>query len=121
VAVHNDLGQRGEAIAKAYLLEKGHEILFVNYRYAHLEADIISRDSNILIFIEVKTRTGNTFGDPEEFVGYAKQKNLQFLAERYMEQHEYNGEIRFDIISILFGNEGNYKLRHLEDAFWPGF
>ena len=121
MAAHNDLGQRGEAIAKAHLLEKGHEILFLNYRYTHLEADIISRFGNIIIFTEVKARSGNSFGEPEEFVGYAKQKNLQFLAERYVEQHEYDGEIRFDIISILFGNEGNYKLRHLEDAFWPGF
>lgn len=121
MASHNDLGARGEILAKDHLKSIRHEILFLNYRFKQLEADIISRKDDIVVFTEVKSRSGNAFGEPEEFVDYAKQKNMQVLAERYIEQHEYNGEIRFDIISILFGKDGNYKLRHLEDAFWPGF
>ncbi|MXV14463.1 YraN family protein [Hufsiella ginkgonis] len=121
MAAHNDLGRKGEEIAKDYLGSKGYKVICRNWRRSQAEVDLIAEFGQRFIFIEVKTRTGTFFGEPETFVGAAKQRNMQFAAEKFIEIRDHQGEIRFDIISILFGSYGSYNLRHIEDAFWPGF
>lgn len=119
MATHNDLGRRGEALAKAHLEAAGYEILDENWCYLKAEIDLIAYKDKVIIFAEVKTRTGNGFGEPEDFVNLRKQKLLATAANEYIYLMDHQGEVRFDIIAILFKSETNYKLNHIEDAFWP--
>lgn len=118
MAQHNQLGQKGEEIAKTFLLEKGYEILDENWCYRKAEIDLIAYDGSRIIFAEVKTRSSTGFGLPEEFVHETKQGHMKRAAEEYIYLMNHNGEIRFDIISILFDRWGNYQVKHIEDAFW---
>ncbi len=83
-----------------------------------MEVDIIASEEEMLVFVEVKTRASNTFGDPEEFVGTAKQRNLIRAANVYLERTGVKKEVRFDIISVI-RNEGISSVKHIKDAFQP--
>lgn len=120
MASHNDTGTRGELIAKEYLEQKGYKILETNWRCWRAEVDLIALEDKILVFAEVKTRTGNLYGEPEDFVTYAKQSLMELAAEEYIYNIKHNDDIRFDIISILFDKFDCYTIKHIEDAFWPG-
>ena len=118
MAIHNQLGKKGEEIAVQFLLSKGYKILQTNWCYGKAEVDIVAYLKPYLIFVEVKARSSVKFGQPEEFVSNAKQRRLQWAAEGYIYQYKYTGEVRFDIVSVLFDAAGAYTLRHIEDAFW---
>ncbi len=118
MAEHNDLGKKGEDIAVAYLQRKGYKILCRNWHDRHLEIDIVAMHNNMLVVVEVKTRTTALFGEPEMEVTPAKQKFLVRAAESYILAHDYEGETRFDVIGVLLGN-GQMQIKHIEDAFMP--
>lgn len=118
MASHNDLGFKGEAIAKEFLVKKGYEILDENWVHGKAEVDLIAYYNQQLIFVEVKTRSSSAFGLPEEFVSNAKQNLLATAAAEYIELMNHQRDIRFDIIAVLF-NQNNYTINHIEDAFWP--
>lgn len=119
MALHNDLGRRGEAIAKAHLEATGYEIMDENWTYGKAEVDLIAYKDQTIIFTEVKTRTGNGFGEPEDFVDDRKQKLMASAADEYIYLMNHQGEVRFDIVAILFTPQNTYTLKHIEDAFWP--
>jgi len=119
MATHNDLGCRGEAIAKAHLEAAGYEILDENWTFGKAEVDLIAYKDQTIIFTEVKTRTGTGFGQPEDFVDNRKQKLLADAADEYIYLMNHQGEVRFDIVAILFTPQNTYSLKHIEDAFWP--
>jgi len=119
MAKHLDLGRKGESLAKAHLENSGYEILDENWTHGKLEVDLIAYKNKVIIFTEVKTRTGNRFGEPEDFVDLRKQKLLADAADEYIYLMNHQGEVRFDIISVLFDQKNNYILKHIEDAFWP--
>jgi putative endonuclease len=119
MATHNDLGRKGEAMAKAHLEATGYEIMDENWVFGKAEIDLIAYKNSIIIFTEVKTRTGNGFGEPEDFVDARKQRLLVEAADEYIYLMNHEGEVRFDIISILFNRNNNHTLKHIEDAFWP--
>jgi putative endonuclease len=119
MATHNDLGRRGEALAKIHLEAAGYEIMDENWVFGKAEIDLIAYKEGVIIFTEVKTRTGNGFGEPEDFVDERKQKLLVQAADEYIYLMNHQGDVRFDIISVLFDRNNNYKLNHIEDAFWP--
>ncbi|GAB2706313.1 YraN family protein [Mucilaginibacter koreensis] len=119
MAQHLELGRRGEELAKAHLLQGGYEIITQNWTYRKAEVDLIARHQNQLIFVEVKTRSGNRYGEPEDFVDARKQKLLAMAANEYVYQTAFEGEIRFDIIAILFNAQKEFTLSHIKDAFWP--
>ena len=119
MARHTVFGNEGELLAKQYLEKCGYEILDENWRFKRSELDLIVYKDGLIIFAEVKTRSGNVFGEPEDFVDLAKQKQMVLAAEEYIHIMDHKGEIRFDIISILFNKQGKHTLRHIEDAFWP--
>lgn len=119
MAQHNDLGFKGEALAKEYLEKLGYEILDENWVHGKAEVDLIAYINKQIIFIEVKTRSSVTHGLPEEFVSLAKQKQLDLAANEYIHLMSHKGEIRFDIIAVLFDKQNNYTIKHIEDAFWP--
>ena len=119
MATHNDLGRKGEVLAKAHLEASGYEIMDENWVFGKAEVDLIAYKAGVIIFTEVKTRTGNGFGEPEDFVDARKQKLLVQAADEYIYVMDHQGDVRFDIISVLFDRTNNYQLKHIEDAFWP--
>ncbi|MGV8880469.1 MAG: YraN family protein [Sphingobacteriaceae bacterium] len=120
MASHLDLGQKGEQLAKVFLEKMGHEILEENWTYRKAEVDLITYITRTIIFVEVKTRSGSAYGEPEAFVDTRKQRLLSDAADQYILLMNHEGEVRFDIISILFDKHGAHTLKHIEDAFWPG-
>ena len=115
---HNELGAKGEILAIEFLEQKGLAILEINWRFGKAEVDIIAKDKNTLVIVEVKTRMTDRFGLPEDSVGKAKQNLLSLAAEEYLERHNLDLDVRFDIVSVTF-NGGQSKVYHIEDAFFP--
>lgn len=114
MALHNQIGKKGEEEAVLYLLSIGATVLERNYRYDRAEIDIIAKIDDIIIFVEVKTRTQNSHGNPEDFLSLAQQKRIVKAANNYLESIPESLDIRFDIISIVPHKE----LEHIEDAFF---
>lgn len=118
MAEHNQLGKQGEQKAIAFLKKNQFEILETNWRWQKAEVDIIACKDNTIIFIEVKTRSTSFFGEPEEQVTLKKQQLLAEAADYYINHHNLNLPVRFDIISII-KEKNTFTLRHIEDAFYP--
>jgi len=117
---HIETGRLGEAAALEHLERKGWRIAERNWHCGRGELDIIAWASDdLLVFVEVKTRSGDGFGGPEEAVDARKQDMMARIAGRYMEHIDYEWEIRFDIIAVLVKNGVVQEIRHLEDAFFP--
>jgi len=115
MAKHNKIGQMGEQLAVAFFIKKGYKILHKNWRSGNWEIDIIAGRSAILHFIEVKTKTSNNHGYPEDAVTKTK---LQFVingAERYLYENPDWNRIQFDILSITLKPSIDYFL--MEDVF----
>jgi len=108
-------GNRGEDLAADFLQKKGFEVITRNYRYKHSEIDLIAKQGNLLVFVEVKTRSSSSFGEPEAFVDSKKASKIFEGAEQYVFENNWNGNIRFDIISVKIGN--SEEVVHFEDAF----
>jgi putative endonuclease len=118
MAEHNDLGKAGEALAVKYLEDKGYQILHTNWRNRFEEIDIVAQHQNMLIFVEVKTRRNDYFGQPEEQVGLKKQRLLVNAAQAYIDHFNIDLEARFDIVSIIL-NDKIQQIKHFEYAFSP--
>jgi len=117
---HIETGKSGELAAFEYLELKGWRIVERNWRSGRGEVDIIAWEHDrLLVFVEVKTRSGDGFGGPEGAVGAEKQDLLARTDGCYMEYIGYDWEIRFDIIAILMKNGVVREIRHIEDAFFP--
>lgn len=117
MAQHNELGKKGEQLAVDFLLEHGYEILERNCRFAKAEVDIIAKKESLLAIIEVKTRSTNDFGNPEEFVKPKQIQRLVNAVDTYIIENELEVEARFDIISIV-KNGKNFHVEHLQNAFY---
>ncbi len=110
-------GRQGEEIAAKYLESKGYEILARNYRMKRCEIDIIAKEKEICIFIEVKSRSSSDFGFPEDFLTPQQEGRIRGAATYYLaEQNMTPKDIRFDIISVL-ANGQDTEIEHFEDAF----
>ncbi|TNE54886.1 MAG: YraN family protein [Bacteroidetes bacterium] len=116
---HLDTGKLGEQFALEYLKKKEYTILRQNFRAGKGEIDLIVRSpEGCLVFVEVKTRSLDGFGGPEEAVGRKKQDMISRTAGAFMVQSGYDGEIRFDLIAVLLQHGNLKQLRHAEDAFF---
>ena len=112
------LGKYGEDLATEYLEKKGFQIIVRNYRQKTGEVDIIARDEETLVFIEVKTRSSLLFGQPFEAVTAAKQKQLNRIALDYISRNKIKDQAaRFDVISILIEKNKQPKINHLQNCF----
>jgi len=118
MAEHNDFGKLGEEIAANYLEGKGYEIVERNWRNTHKEIDIIAKDGETLVMVEVKTRQTDEYGNPDIAVTKKKQRLLIAAANAYLFKNKLDVETRFDIISIIF-KDGEPVIEHIEDAFLP--
>ena len=107
-------GQDGENLAAKFLEAKGFEIVARNYRYRKAEIDLIVQKDDWLLFVEVKTRSSTALGTPETFVDIRKLNRIIDAAEAYIYANDWNGHIRFDIISVTLGWET--EIIHFEDV-----
>jgi putative endonuclease len=117
MAEHNELGKFGEELAVEFLQQNGYKILETNWTFQKAEIDIIAQKENILAVVEVKTRSSIEFGLPQDFV---KPKKIQLLVKainEYVISSDLDVEVRFDIVSI-YKEDKEYKLEHIEDAFF---
>ncbi|MFK8102772.1 MAG: YraN family protein [Saprospiraceae bacterium] len=120
MAKHLLLGRKGEQMALDFLLAKGYQLLERNWRFSRAEVDLILKDGEILVFVEVKTRSYDFYGQPEESITPKKEGLIADAAAVYMESIGHEWEIRFDIISIILNEQKNKSvLEHYEDAFFP--
>lgn len=110
------LGQLAEDWAAQHLQKLGFTIVGRNYRYQRAEIDIIAKKQGLLVFTEVKARSNDRFGHPEDFVTPRQQALIHTAAEEYIMAHDWDKAIRFDIIAV-FKRHGQVQLMHFEDAF----
>lgn len=110
------LGTKGEDIAVKYLEKIGYEILIRNFRSYYGEIDIIAKDKNEYVFVEVKTRTSERFGKPIEAVNKTKKKHIYKTAEYYLYYKKtQNIYVRFDIIEI-YKKQNKFYVHHIKNA-----
>ena len=110
------LGTAGEQEAVEYLERNNYLILERNYRAKRYEIDIIAFKDDEIVVVEVKTRTGNEIIEPEEAVNHRKRQMLIWAADKYVHEKNRHEPVRFDIISIIEGNNGP-EIKHLKNAF----
>lgn len=117
MAKHNKTGVNGELIAEEFLKKKGYIIVFRNWRAGSHEVDIVALTNNLLVFVEVKTRSGAFLNYPEESVTTKKKNNLRTAAANFVQAYPQYRDYRFDIVSVLLKNGLPVEVVHFEDAF----
>lgn len=114
MAKKDDVGRWGEGFARAWLTERGWDIIDTNWRCANGEVDIVATRENDLVFIEVKTRTSTSFGHPVEAISATKLARMRRVAGAWLASHPgYRGRIRLDVLGILRG-VGAPVVEHVE-------
>jgi putative endonuclease len=111
------LGKEGERLAEQYLKKKGYKIVERNYRCRGAELDLIVLDRRVIVFVEVKTRTGHGFGSPLEAVEFRKQQKMIQAAQYFLNERKlHQRDARFDVVGISWpGDEP--LVEHIENAF----
>ncbi len=108
-------GDYGERLAQRYLEARGYRLLAKNFRCGHRELDLVMRQSDAVVFVEVKTRANLTYGTPAEAVGARKRRNLLLAAQAYlMENNLADAPARFDVIEVYLPDG---QIRHIVNAF----
>lgn len=106
MAKHLETGREGEELAVSWLQTKGYLILHRNWKHSYFELDVVASKENRLHFIEVKTRTTDTYGYPEEDVTVKKLERLMNAGEEFLHQHPQWKRVQYDILSIrLYRNK----------------
>lgn len=113
-----NLGKFGENAAAIFLKKKKYKIIDRNYKNYYGEIDIVAKDNDYLVFVEVKTRTGCDYGRASQAVDKRKQEKLYILAQTYM-GNTYNSNVRFDIVEVYVDSTTQKikKINHIENAF----
>ncbi len=116
MALHNELGNEGELRAQAYLREQGYTIRHTNWQAGKQELDIVAEKDGWLVVIEVKTRSSVRFESPEDAITLKKIKNIVWATESYIRRFQWQGETRFDVITVIPRGQ-SFVIEHIEDAF----
>ena len=112
------IGNAGEKIAERFLKKKGFVILEKNFRNRYGEIDIIAKDEDWLVFIEVKTKSCKNFSEPETWVDFKKENQLTKMADYYLcQKNIVDTDCRFDVIGITLGKKNEEKIEHIKHAF----
>lgn len=121
MAEHNELGKWGEELAAKYLEQKGYVIRDRDWRQGKLDLDIVAvaDDGETVVFVEVKARKTNAFGQPEQAVDAKKIKRLARAADSYVKSLGVSAPLRFDIVSIIGDQKETQTIEHIVDAFNP--
>jgi putative endonuclease len=111
------IGDDGERNAVSFLERQGFAILDRNYTFHHGEIDVVAKDGDVLVFVEVKMRRSARFGSPEDAVTPAKQELLRRTAEGYVQEKKLNNiSCRFDVVAINV-EKGTKRFVHYKNAF----
>jgi putative endonuclease len=118
MAAHNEFGKAGEQMAAEWLEQRGFQLLFRNWKSARYEVDIIASRSDILHFIEVKSRHDDLFGKPEDAVNKRKGSHLLSAGEVFLNKYPHWHQLQYDILSILLTPDGKRDFFFIEDVYW---
>ncbi len=111
------IGKNAEDIAEKYLKDLGYEILAKNLMISHNEIDILAKDGNYLVFVEVRSKSDNYLGTPEESITKNKRKQLSKAVDAYISLHpNIDNFVRMDFIGVNFEN-GKPIINHIKNAF----
>ena len=110
------LGASGEALAEDHLRGLGYAIIGRDVRTPIGQLDLVARDADTLVFVEVKTRTGHGFGLPQEAVDARKIRKLRQLALYYLKQTPYRGPVRFDVVGLTVRQGKLLRVDHIKNA-----
>lgn len=115
MAAHNDFGRHAEQQAADLLVRAGWSIIDRNWRFGHLEIDLVARRGRVVAFVEVRARRSCRFGHPLDTIDWRKRRGLEAAARGWIVRHGVHGdEYRFDAISVAGGTG---EVQHLEDAW----
>lgn len=110
-------GKRGEELAVAYLKSKGYRIIERNYKCLFGEIDIVAKEGNTVVFVEVKSRKSEDFGDPQTAVGWEKKRKISRIALKYLDEKQlYPCDARFDVVAVKMLPAGN-TIELIQNAF----
>lgn len=110
-------GSWGERTAEAYLKKQGYELLERNYRCRIGELDLVMKEGDTIVFVEVKTRMSLAYGLPSESITKTKQQHIRRTAQQYVSSQRLEGwDLRLDVVEIL-RTEGKTYIHHITDAF----
>ncbi|MGB9594865.1 MAG: YraN family protein [Candidatus Poribacteria bacterium] len=113
------VGNKGESIAEDYLKQKGYKIIQKNYRCRFGEIDIIAKDQDTIVFVEVRTKQNDNFGSPQDSITPAKIEKISKTSLSFIQEKKFAGfSYRFDFIAITF-SQGKPNIEHIENAFIP--
>jgi putative endonuclease len=111
------LGDAGERAAAEYLESKGYRVLHRNYRFGRGEIDLIARTGGTIVFVEVKTRSTGSYGEPEEAVTPSKMRQIRRIASAWLAERRIGEcDCRFDIVAVI-SERGKLTVRHTEDVY----
>jgi len=115
------LGSKGEDLAVRYLTKKGYKVIERNYRCQWGEIDLVAREGDTLVFVEIKSRSSSGFGLPQDAVGRFKQEKLIQVARAYMAEHRLPETIpaRFDVVAVQL-TTSSPDIELIQDAFQAG-
>lgn len=121
MAGHIEMGEAGEQLACQWLQVRGFTLLHRNWRHGRDELDLVMRQGDELVVVEVKTRASARHGDPEEAVDRRKQRKLVRAAEAYLEAFDLDLDLRFDIVSVVMdpNDPQRTEVFHIPEAFYP--
>ena len=106
---HIEVGRSGETVAKQYLQKNGYSIVEENHKTKYAEIDLIVRDKGVLVFVEVRAKSGELFGTPEDSITRNKIRKLIKNANAYVVRKNYNESYRIDVVCIIFANDKKVK------------
>ncbi len=111
------VGRIGESLAREYLKDKGYKILEQNYRTRYAEIDLVARQKDMLVFVEVRTKVGERFGTPEDTLNRGKLRKVKRNAEAYVSRLKWNKLYRVDAVCIVLGDDyAVSRFRHYENV-----
>ncbi|WP_426058496.1 YraN family protein [Hymenobacter sp. B1770] len=114
----HELGRAGEVATAEHYMALGYEVLARSYRQGRAEIDLVlRRGRELLVFVEVKTRSSAQYGPPETFVSARKKELFRLAATHLQEELDWRGDIRFDIVALTLLAQG-FRIEHFEDAFY---
>lgn len=119
MAQHNDFGKEGEQVAQRFLVEHGYHILTTNWMFGKGELDIVCEKDDLLIVVEVKSRSTEYFEHPKDAITNAKIRRIVNTTHEYIMSHDLHKDVRFDVVSVIPDGHSGYKIEHIEDAFLP--
>ena len=118
MALHNELGKKGEEIAFKFLKKNGFFILDRNWTFLKGELDIVAIHDNHLVIVEVKTRSLESHTETDDLIGKKKLFQIYETADKYTELKNIDMEVRYDLVIVIFHGD-TWTVEHIADAFYP--